>query len=170
MKAAALLLILPCAVYACQGGAPSSSDSTTLTADRLGLQTKERRRPAATVTAGAPSSPRGYFGDATSPSPPEAEFSAASADHGASQASTADDALQNVNAATTAAPTMVIRIGQAFIEVDKVDPAILKIRQLATQVGGYITNSSVSGGRDKIRKATLVLTFRAPRYHRAAGS
>src|SRR4051812_17090862 len=37
-----------------------------------------------------------------------------------------------------AAPAMVIRTGQAFIEVDKVDPAILKVRQLAAQVGGYI--------------------------------
>ena len=132
MKAAALLLILPCAVYACQGGAPSSSDSTTLTADRLGLQSKALSRPAATVTAGAPSSPRGYFGDATSPSPPEAEFSAASADHGASQASTADDALQNVNAATTAAPTMVIRIGQAFIEVDQAVGSLSTIGKVET--------------------------------------
>ena len=169
MKVATLLLILPCAVYACQGGAPSSSDSTTLTADRLGLQSKTLSRPAATVTAGAPLSARGSFGEAATPSPPEAEFSA-SADHAASQASTADDALQNVNAATTAAPTMVIRIGQAFIEVDRVDPAILKIRQLAAQVGGYITNSSVSGGRDQIRQATLELKIPAPRYDQAVGS
>ncbi len=65
---------------------------------------------------------------------------------------------------------MVIRIGQAFIEVDRVDPAILKIRQLAAQVGGYITNSSVSGGRDQIRQATLELKIPAPRYDQAVGS
>src|SRR5438876_3688933 len=171
MKVATLLLILPCAVYACQGGAPSSSDTTTVTADRLGLQSKALNPPAATATAGAAASARrGYFGDAANPSPPEAEFSAASADHRASQASTADDALQNVNAATTAAPTMVIRTGQAFIEVDKVDPAILKSRQLAAQVGGYITNSSVSGGRDQIRQATLELKIPAPKYDQAVGS
>ncbi len=45
-------------------------------------------------------------------------------------ASSAGDALQHVNSATAAVPSMVIRTGQAFIEVDKVDPAILKIRQL----------------------------------------
>jgi hypothetical protein len=65
---------------------------------------------------------------------------------------------------------MVIRTGQAFIEVDKVDPAILKIRQLAAQVGGYIANSSISGGRDQIRQATLELKIPAPKYEQAVGS
>jgi len=73
------------------------------------------------------------------------------------------DPLQNVNAGS-AAPTMVIRTGQAFIEVDKVDTAILKIRQLAAQVGGYITNSSISGGHDQIRQATFELKIPAPKY------
>ena len=75
----------------------------------------------------------------------------------------APDPLQYVNAGS-AAPTMVIRTGQAFIEVDKVDPAILKIRQLAAQVGGYITNSSISGGHDQIRQATFELKIPAPKY------
>jgi hypothetical protein len=41
---------------------------------------------------------------------------------------------------TPATAAMVIRTGEAFIEVDKVDPAVLKVRQLAAQVGGYIAN------------------------------
>src|SRR4051812_27737279 len=69
-----------------------------------------------------------------------------------------------------AAPTMVIRTGQASIEVDKVDPAILKIRELAAKVGGYITNSSISGGRDQVRQATMELKIPAPRYDDAVGS
>ena len=85
-------------------------------------------------------------------------------------ASSAGDALQHVNSATAAVPSMVIRTGQAFIEVDKVDPAILKIRQLAAQLGGYIANSSISGGRDQIRQATLELKIPAPRYDQAVGS
>src|SRR5437868_2716291 len=79
------------------------------------------------------------------------------------------DPLQNVNA-SNAAPTMVIRTGQAFIEVEKVDPAVLKIRQLAAQVGGYIANSSMSGGRDQIRQATLEIKIPSPRYDEAVGS
>ena len=174
MKAASLPLILACALAACQGETSSGSDSTTVaavSAGKLQLQSKPMSQRAGRAIAGAPASATGYFGDAATPSTPETEFSAASADHGAPQPSTADDALQNVTAATTAAPTtMVIRVGQAFIEVDKVDPAILKIRQLAAQVGGYITNSSVSGGRDQIRQATLELKIPAPKYDQAVGS
>ena len=84
-------------------------------------------------------------------------------------ASSMGDPLQYINTAT-AAPSMVIRTGQAFIEVEKVDPAILKIRQLAAQVGGYITNSSMSGGKDQMRQATLEVKIPAPKYDEAVGS
>jgi hypothetical protein len=76
------------------------------------------------------------------------------------------DPLQYVEAGS-AAPTMVILTGQAFVEVEKVDAATLKIRQLAAQVGGYITNSSVTGGRDQIRQATFELKIPAPKYEPA---
>jgi hypothetical protein len=79
------------------------------------------------------------------------------------------DPLQNINIGTTA-PSMVIRTGQAFIEVEKVDPAVLKIRQLAVQFGGYIANSSMSGGRDQIRQATFELKIPAARYEEAVSS
>ena len=65
---------------------------------------------------------------------------------------------------------MVIRTGQAFIEVEKVDPAVIKIRQLAVQFGGYIANSSMSGGRDQIRQATFELKIPAARYDEAVSS
>ena len=77
--------------------------------------------------------------------------------------------LQNFTTGTNA-PTMLIRTGHAFIEVEKVDPAVIKIRQLAVQVGGYITNSSISGGRDQIRQATLELKIPAAQYDLAVGS
>jgi hypothetical protein len=69
-----------------------------------------------------------------------------------------------------ATAAMVIRTGEAFIEVDKVDPAVLKVRQLAAQVGGYITNSSISGGHDQIRQATIELKIPATKYEEAVGS
>jgi hypothetical protein len=102
---------------------------------------------------------------------PTVESMAATGDEASSQAGSGADALQNINAATTlTAPTMVIRVGQAFIEVEAVDPAILRIRQLAAQVGGYIANSSISGGRDQIRQATLELKIPAAKYDQAVGS
>ena len=86
-------------------------------------------------------------------------------------ASGASDALQGVNyASTAAANTMIIRTGQAFIEVQKVDPAILKIRELATKSGGYITNSSISGGKDQIRQASIELKIPNTQYDQAVGS
>jgi len=71
---------------------------------------------------------------------------------------------------TPATAAMVIRTGEAFIEVDKVDPAVLKVRQLAAQVGGYIANSSISGGHDQIRQATIELKIPAAKYEEAVGS
>lgn len=91
---------------------------------------------------------------------------AASAD----QAPSGADPLQSIGFGNTAAPTMVIRTGQAFIEVEKLDPAILKIRQLSAQVGGYIANSSVSGGRDQIRQASFELKIPAAKYDQAIGN
>jgi len=65
------------------------------------------------------------------------------------------------------APSMLIRTGGASIEVEKLDPAIIKVRQLAAQLGGYVANSSISGGRDQIRSATLELKIPAARYDQA---
>jgi hypothetical protein len=69
--------------------------------------------------------------------------------------------------ATQIAPAMVIRNGQASVEVDKLDPAIVKLRQLATQLGGYVANSSIVGGHDQIRSATLELKIPAERFDQA---
>ncbi|HEX2722499.1 MAG TPA: DUF4349 domain-containing protein [Gemmatimonadaceae bacterium] len=67
------------------------------------------------------------------------------------------------------APSMLIRTGNASVEVDKLDPAIMKVRQLALQLGGYVANSSISGGRDQVRSATLELKIPAARYDQAIG-
>lgn len=83
----------------------------------------------------------------------------------------ASDALQGVNyASTAAANTMIIRTGQAFIEVEKVDPAILKVRELAARSGGYITNSSISGGKDQIRQASIEIKIPNTQYDQAVGT
>jgi len=65
--------------------------------------------------------------------------------------------------------SMLIRTGAASIEVDKLDPAIMKVRQMAAQLGGYIANSSIAGGRDQVRSATLELKIPAAKYDQAVG-
>ena len=92
-------------------------------------------------------------------------------DNSASQAGNGGlpmDRVQDFGISTSS--TMLIRTGQAFVEVEKLDPAILKIRQLVAQVGGYITNSSMSGGRDQIRQASIEIKIPNTQYDRAVGS
>jgi hypothetical protein len=165
MKAPTFLLGIIVALCACDrsasppadanGSLPRPGGSTSFTAvaatSRAGVIAGRAGAPVAAQFGGSREAT--LMADAISPEAPPSR----------------SDPLQNVNAAT-AAPTMVIRTGQAFIEVDKVDPAIVKIRQLAAKVGGYITNSSISGGRDQIRQATLELKIPAPRYDQAVDS
>ncbi|HUQ46719.1 MAG TPA: DUF4349 domain-containing protein [Gemmatimonadaceae bacterium] len=76
-----------------------------------------------------------------------------------------------VTAATTqdVLPSMIIRTGQASLEVQGLDPAIIKLRQLSAQLGGYVANSSFSGGRDQVRTATIELKIPAAKYDQAVG-
>jgi len=160
MRAAKLLILSALALVACGENSEPARDQAA--------QGRAAALSKAVVTSSPASATAGFGmvgGVSGQPAPEAAAMSDAVAQTGAPA-----DPLQNVNTATTAAPTMVIRTGQAFIEVEKVDPAILKIRQLAAQVGGYITNSSVSGGRDQIRQATMEVKIPAPRYDEAVSS
>jgi hypothetical protein len=83
---------------------------------------------------------------------------------------TGADPLQGIGQFNTGATAMMIRTGQAFIEVEKLDPAVLKVRQLAVQVGGFIANSSIIGGGEQIRQATFEIKIPANKYDEAVGS
>jgi hypothetical protein len=52
---------------------------------------------------------------------------------------------------------MLIRHGQASVEVKRVDDAVAKVRQVAAQFGGFVANTSLVAGRDEERSATLEL-------------
>jgi len=80
------------------------------------------------------------------------------------------DPFQSISQFNTGATAMMIRTGQAFIEVEQLDPAVLKVRQLAAQVGGFIANSSITGGKDQIRQATFELKIPAGKYDETVGS
>jgi hypothetical protein len=62
------------------------------------------------------------------------------------------------------APTMVIRTGDARIKVTSVDTAIAQLQALAQRVGGYVANSSIQGGENELRQATLELKIPAARF------
>jgi uncharacterized protein DUF4349 len=163
MKSTTTFLMIALALTACEGNSSSKSDGSTTVSAGMSDQAKPLARPSRGETgivageAVAPSAD-GFTGGMARQTNP-----AAPADAGSG------DPFQSFTAGP-AAPTMIIRTGQAFIEVDKVDPAVLKIQQLAARVGGYITNSSLSGGKDQIRQATLELKIPSPKYNDAVES
>ncbi len=65
---------------------------------------------------------------------------------------------------------MMIRTGYATLEVSKLDPAIAQVRALANKVGGYITNTSTTGGRDQVRGAMLEIRIPSPSYDEAVAA
>ena len=65
------------------------------------------------------------------------------------------------------APSMLIRTGEAWVEVRELDAAVEQVRRLAASVGGYIGNTQVAGGRDEVRTATLEVKVPAQSFDRA---
>ena len=53
------------------------------------------------------------------------------------------------------AGAMLVRQGQASLEVKRVDDAVPRVRQAAVQFGGFIANASIRGGREETRAAAL---------------
>lgn len=162
MKAFSLYLIAALTLSACENQSPSKGDGRSTATDMA----------ATPPTLAAPPVQPGFgmVGSvAGNQSAVEAGGSAGRQEMSPEAPSSAADPLQNINTGT-ATPSMVIRTGQAFIEVEKVDPAVIRIRQLAVQFGAYIANSSMSGGRDQIRQATFELKIPAARYDEAVSS
>jgi hypothetical protein len=70
-----------------------------------------------------------------------------------------DSRAVSLGALMPADPTgaMLIRNGQASVEVKRVDDAVVKLRQVAAQLGGFVANTSIVGGKEEHRSATLEL-------------
>ena len=160
MKATTLFLLAALTLSACDGEQSSKADGSSGVSDMA--------TPTAAPARGAPQTGFGIAGG-TAANQATAELRASRSDAAPEAPPSTGDPLQNITVGT-GAPAMVIRTGQAFIEVEKLDPAVLKIRQLAAQVGGYIANSSMSGGRDQIRQATFELKIPAAKYNEAVES
>ena len=62
------------------------------------------------------------------------------------------------------AASMVIRTGQATIEVDSLERAVAQVRLLATRVGGYVANTVMQTGRSDLRSASLEVKIPAERF------
>jgi hypothetical protein len=78
-------------------------------------------------------------------------------------AAAASDSASLVPRASVAA-NMVIRTGQANIEVDSLERAVREVRLLARRVGGYVANSAMQTGRGELRSASLEVKLPADRF------
>lgn len=151
MKVVTILILAAATLLACNDG--SRDDAVQNTSGAVALTGSET--------------------DAAS-SPPEMAkqsvgFATANRQATSTEATSPGDRAVVAGTASQIAPSMLIRTGSASIEVEKLDPAIIRVRQLAAQLGGYVANSSISGGRDQIRSATLELKIPAGRYDQAIG-
>ena len=70
----------------------------------------------------------------------------------------------------SAAPRMLIRTGDASVEVDSLEVAIDSLTIIARRAGGWIAGTTMAGGRNQLREATLQLRIPADRFGDAQGS
>ncbi|HEU4830511.1 MAG TPA: DUF4349 domain-containing protein [Gemmatimonadales bacterium] len=66
--------------------------------------------------------------------------------------------------ADSAAPRMLIRTGDASVEVDSLETAVERLRALTERLGGFVANTTYQGGRDRVREASLELRVPADRF------
>src|SRR5204862_592093 len=63
--------------------------------------------------------------------------------------------------------SMLVRTGQASLEVDSLEAGIARIREAAQRVGAVIANTSMEGGRHQTRAASLELRIPSDRFDEA---
>jgi len=65
------------------------------------------------------------------------------------------------------ATSMIIRTGQAWIDVDSLDAAIAAVHAMATRVGGFIANTTIQSGEGQQHTATLEIKIPSTNYDMA---
>ena len=59
---------------------------------------------------------------------------------------------------------LILRTGQASIEVDSLETAMGRLRQVAQRAGGFVADAAVQSGRNQVRHATLELKVPSNRF------
>ena len=63
--------------------------------------------------------------------------------------------------------SMLIRVGEASLQVDSLDIGIQRIREVARRTNSVIANTSMAGGREQTRSASLELRIPSDRFDEA---
>ncbi|MGI9041123.1 MAG: DUF4349 domain-containing protein, partial [Gemmatimonadales bacterium] len=64
---------------------------------------------------------------------------------------------------------MIVRTGQASIEVDSLELGVIELRRLVQQTGGFIANTSRQSGKEQLRQAILEAKVPAARFDDLSG-
>lgn len=80
---------------------------------------------------------------------------ASAADASVSPGRPEQDPLGQPMSAADPTGAMLVRQGEASVELKRLDDGVTKVRQMAAQLGGYVANTSVSSGTDEQHTATL---------------
>jgi len=75
------------------------------------------------------------------------------------------DPLPPISAADVS--NMVIRTATVSIEVDSLERAVARVRELAAQFGGYVANTDITTGKKQLRNATLEMKIPAARFEQS---
>ena len=75
---------------------------------------------------------------------------------------TAADPLPPVSPAD--ASSMIIRTANVTIEVDSLERAVARVRELATHLGGYVASTDITTGKSQLRNARLEMKVPAERF------
>ncbi len=79
-------------------------------------------------------------------------------------------ASQPLPSAGDFAGAMLVRTGEASLEVKRVEDALARARQTATQFGGFVANTSLRNGRDETHAATIELRVPTAQFDALIGS
>ena len=60
--------------------------------------------------------------------------------------------------------SMLIRQGNASVQVDSLEIAIARLREVARRVSGIVANTSMQGGKDELREASIELRIPSERF------
>ncbi len=131
--------LLQAGLAACGGSAPADLDTA---------RDRSKSMPEEQAADGAARSMPGLAARTESPTASAAEASAVSV----------------ARAGYDPASRMIVRTGNASLEVDSLETGLAALRRLAATVGGYVADASIQGGRDQVRRATLELKVPSDRF------
>lgn len=93
---------------------------------------------------------------------PQGSAAAVSADR-----TTTGSAATTAQGSGTTISSMIIRTGNASVEVDSLEVAIASVQRIAAALGGWVGNTSMSGGEHDVRSASIELKIPSARYDEA---